>query len=539
MNIIELKQGSDEWLMFRHLHHNASEAAAMLGLDPKTSRNQLLKMRAAGAEKEFTSYVQTHILDHGHDVEVKARAIIEEEIGEDLFPVFASDDDLYLYASFDGLNLDGSIGFEHKQWNDILAAAIASGMIPDSHMPQLQQQLMISGAEKIIFVVSDGTATKRAMVDVYPDHGWWDRINNGWKQFEKDLQSYTPAIEPEPVTAEVMIGLPALSIQTAGEISIRSNLELFGLKLKEFVGSIDMKPSTDQGFADAEAAVKMLQKAEESLKAAEASALAQTVSVEEMRRTVALYAETARKTRLALEKMVKERKEQLKGENIQSARSAFSEHVRSLEIEIAPIRLVIESPDFVGAIKGLRSIDSLQNALDTTLANAKIAADVAAREIRKKQTWLEENAKDHMMLFADIQTVIQKPWDDFRLLVQSRIDQRKKDDEARLEAERERIRGEERKRTEAAVQVLKNEPDPIPTTPISPGGRIQTHNGFVPEREISIVDRISFLRAVGNGLIPDSVVDINMEKVRLWASNISIGDLRDLGMDVEERSEKR
>ena len=49
----EVQQGSDAWHALRAKHFTASEAPAMLGMSPYTSRNDLLKQKAFGAEREI------------------------------------------------------------------------------------------------------------------------------------------------------------------------------------------------------------------------------------------------------------------------------------------------------------------------------------------------------------------------------------------------------------------------------------------------------------------------------------------------------
>ncbi|MDP5009279.1 MAG: endonuclease, partial [Glaciimonas sp.] len=79
------------------------------------------------------------------------------------------------------------IVFEHKQWNVALAAAVGDCELPEEYMPQCQQILMVTGAEKVIFVVSDGTVENLARIDIFPDEVWFERIRAGWHQFAKDL----------------------------------------------------------------------------------------------------------------------------------------------------------------------------------------------------------------------------------------------------------------------------------------------------------------------------------------------------------------
>jgi predicted phage-related endonuclease len=464
----DLQQGSDAWHQFRLEHFGASEAAAMLGLSKKVTRTELLRMKKTGTAKEFSDWVQKNILDYGHEVEAMARPFIEHMFHIDLYPVTCSDGKLS--ASCDGLTLLEDIAFEHKQWNETLAANVREDILPDEYMPQCQQIMMVTGAGRVIFTVSDGTEGNMEHMEVFPDQEWFDRIRAGWNQFEKDLAEYVPVAHTEKPVPDAVMQLPALSIQTSGAISIISNLDVFGTKLTEFIEKLDLEPTDDQGFANAENAVKTLQKAQDALEAAEASALAQASSVDEMRRTVALYADTARKTRLMLEKMVKTRKEQIKTEIVSKAKTAFAGHVSALETEIRPIRLVVQQPDLLGAIKNKRTLASLHDSVDTALANAKIAADASAKDVRAKLTWHKENAKGYEFLFADLQQIIQKPADDFQMLVQNRIAQHKLDEQRKLEAERARIQAEEQAKAkllaEQAKPVTTEEPKSEPIKPV-------------------------------------------------------------------------
>ena len=54
MKIIQLTQGSPEWHAHRAEHFNASDAAAMLGISPYMSRDELLKRMATGITPEPT-----------------------------------------------------------------------------------------------------------------------------------------------------------------------------------------------------------------------------------------------------------------------------------------------------------------------------------------------------------------------------------------------------------------------------------------------------------------------------------------------------
>lgn len=442
MKILNLVQGTPEWIAHRFTHHNASEAAAMLGLDPKLKRNELLHMKATGAEKEFSDWVRKNILEKGHEVEAKARPLIEFMIGEELYPVTGVEGDES--ASYDGLTMDERIGFEHKQWNEELAAMVNAGIVPDSHMPQLQQQLMISGAEKIIFVVSNGTLEKMVHTEVLPDQEWFERIRLGWEQFDKDVAAYVPEPIAAPIVAQVVKNLPAVAVQVSGSIAIVDNFDVFETALRDFVDNrLIRKPETDQDFADLDLQIKALKKAEDAIKGAEANMLSQLASVDAMKNTMDMVYNLTRDNRLAAEKLLAAEKENRRLEILQSGKDAFSAHIAALNERLKKPYMPQIVADFAGVMKGLKTIASLRNAVDTELARVKIEANVIADKIEANLNSLRDLAKDHAFLFADTAQLVMKENDDLVALIKVRISEHQQAEEKRLAEERERIRAEE------------------------------------------------------------------------------------------------
>ncbi len=451
MQIENVTQGSAEWHAYRRKHFNASDAPAMMGCSPYKTRAQLLHEMSTGIAPEVDKATQRRF-DDGHRFEALARPLAEKIIGDDLYPVTGSEG--RLSASFDGITLGEDVVFEHKTLNEALRAAIrqqggnANDFLPLHYRVQLEQQLMVSGACKALFM-----ATKWASdnVEVIEDrHCWYAadpdlraKIVAGWEQFERDLDAYVPPKAAEPARAEPMDSLPAVSVRLDGALSVVGNLPSFAEALRAFIARIPAKPATDNEFATCDAACKALKKAEEALDAAEAGALASITDVEAMRRAVADCRKLARDTRLAAEKLVDRRKTEIKEQAVMAARAALDKHIADLNGELAPMRLQPVAADFAGAIKGLRSITSLQDALDTTLAQAKIAADTAARLVRTNATLFREKAEGLEFLFSDLGQLIHKAPDDFALLVQARVDAHRAAEARRLEAERERIRAEE------------------------------------------------------------------------------------------------
>lgn len=214
--ICNLKQGTEEWLEFRNKHFSASEAAAMLGISKHTTRDELLFKKYTGIEKEYNSYT-LNLFQRGHEAEESARRIIEEQIGEELFPaVYAMND---LMGSVDGITLDESIAFEHKLFNLRLHDSVSKGILPKEYEPQCQQILMVTGAKKLIFVCSDGTEEKMAQMEVMPDESYFLKLIDGWKQFNIDLESYEKQIIRNDMNTNLIIP----SKETALEVFQKPN----------------------------------------------------------------------------------------------------------------------------------------------------------------------------------------------------------------------------------------------------------------------------------------------------------------------------
>jgi putative phage-type endonuclease len=455
----DLTQGSSEWHAFRANHWGASEAAAMLGLSPYTKRDELLFAKKTGIAKEVNAATQA-VFDKGHAVEAMARPIAEKMLGVELYPVTMSFG--YLSASCDGLSMDETIAWEHKQYNQAMFEQVSRGELPEQHWPQCQQVLHVTGAEKLWFTVSDGTEENTAGMWVYPDQVKLEKLLTGWKQFEKDLVDYEPPAVVDTVTAEPVMALPSLAIHIKGEV-VASNLAAYKEAATAYIDGINETLITDQDFADGDAAVKFCAEAEKTIEAKKAEAIAQTASIDEIMRTLDFIKDQFRTKRLKLEKLVKAQKEQIKLNAIDEAKREALEYLIVAMKEIEPILLPSDFGKFAGAISGLKSIASVKSKLNDCVAQAKIDIDAAARDIRTKQAWVEENYPLYDLLFPDMQALIFKPFEDFKLAVANRVSSHKE------MVERQQTETPKKPVEAASVkvqQVIENASAPLPASKI-------------------------------------------------------------------------
>lgn len=449
MIIHQVVQGEESWHALRREYWPASEAPAMLGVSKYQTRTQLLQAKKSGITPEIDPATQ-RLFDQGHATEALARPIVERIIGEDLYPVVGTRGNLL--ASLDGIDMLETVVFEHKMLNQSLIEQIRAGELEPHYWAQLEQQLYVSGAERAIFVCSDGTEENLHWLEYRPVPGRIEQILAGWKQFEEDLAAFEPQAPAEPAAVgRAPEHLPALHIEVTGMVKA-SNLQAFREHAVAVFGGISRDLQTDQDFANAESTVKWCKGVEEKLEAAKQHALSQTASIDELFRTIDEISESARATRLELDKLVKARKEARRLEIKQGAEQALAAHISAINQRLGKVQLPAIAADFAGAIKGKRTISSLQDAVDTELARAKIKASEVAAGIEVNLASLRELAAEHAFLFADAQQLVLKAPDDLVATIKSRIADHQQAEQRRQDAERERIRAEEQARLQREQQ---------------------------------------------------------------------------------------
>ena len=497
MQTVELQQGTPEWHAFRAAHYTASDAPAMLGISPYKTRNELLREKKLGITPELDAATQARMAK-GHEYEAQARSVAEVEIGEELYPVVGvCAAHPKLAASFDGITMDGCVVWEHKTLNNTIRAAAAKGEIPEHHRAQLEQQLLVAGADKAIFCASNGTG-EHISITYTSDPAMRKRILAGWRQFNQDLKTYEVPQEQVQAVGRTPENLPALRIEVTGQVTASNLADFKSHALAVFAG-INRNLVTDQDFADAEQTVKWCGNVEERLQAAKQHALSQTASIDELFRAIDDISAEARRVRLELDKLVKARKEAIRAEIVAAGQKSLQEHVAALNARIGRPLMPAVHADFAAAIKGKRTIDSLRGAVDDTLAQAKIDANAIADRITINLRALDEH-KEHAGLFPDVGPLVLKQPDDLAAVVAQRIAEHEAREQARRQAEEEakvRAAAEQARQQAEAAKVAEPAPvaqtapqsQPAQTAPSLTVSQINARLGFVVTAD--------FLQALG------------------------------------------
>lgn len=209
--IIQLKQGSPDWLAYRLTMRNASETAAVLGISPWTTPYQLWLLKTGRQPQAVTAAMQ-----HGTDLEPAARAAYEVQTGNIMQPLVLQDG--AYSASLDGMNLEYDLiveikcpvqGQDSALWKDV-----AGGTVPGHYGIQIQHQLMVSGAALAHLWVFDGVHC--LLHPIERDEADMQRIRERWDWFQGFLDSGIP---PQLTDADTVLREDAVWMQAAQEYS--------------------------------------------------------------------------------------------------------------------------------------------------------------------------------------------------------------------------------------------------------------------------------------------------------------------------------
>jgi putative phage-type endonuclease len=226
-------QDSPEWHQWRLSGVGASEIASILGLCPYGGTPykvwQVKTKRAKGFEgNSFT--------EHGKETEAKARARYELISMEDMPPACATHPKYnYLIASLDGWNPELKKILEIKCPKGLSTIEAASaGKVIDHYIPQVQHQLLVTGADAVDFFVYHEESGRDALVTVYPDLALQAQILLRVGKFWRDhvLADVPPPLTEEDVKVTDDLSAKEVSEEILAKVETASKNEIDSLKQK-------------------------------------------------------------------------------------------------------------------------------------------------------------------------------------------------------------------------------------------------------------------------------------------------------------------
>lgn len=160
MRKISMLQNTDDWEKLREGKIGASDANIIMGLsDFCTPRELFLKKKGRFVEDPNAS---TFVQDKGHRLEEKCRALFELDTFMDWPPVVAVHSEYsWFMASLDGFNEEVYENWENKYVGQEDFEQVKNGHMLAHYMPQVQAQMIVTGAKICNFnVVTEDNEAK-------------------------------------------------------------------------------------------------------------------------------------------------------------------------------------------------------------------------------------------------------------------------------------------------------------------------------------------------------------------------------------------
>ncbi len=203
-------------------------------------------------------------------------------------------------------------------------------------------------------------------------------------------------------------------------LTLTSNLDVYRVAVNALVEQAKHPIQTDQDFADAEYRVKVFKSAENKLATLADQVLGEVKDLDEFVKDLRFIREQIRLARLATDKQVKARKEDIRAGILKAAEADMAAFCDALADELgAPLpETAISVRD---AMKGKKTVATFKEAASNAVVQAKIEAEGFARTARANKAYLQEHAEDKQALFNDWEHIGFKDPADFQALVKARL----------------------------------------------------------------------------------------------------------------------
>ena len=166
MREVRLEQGSQEWLDWRKTVITATDCAAVRGSSPWTTAYKAWQKKLGYIPEEASN----DAMERGKRLEPFIRERFIKSYGLNMTPmVVESSEYTFLGASLDGISDCRKYILEVKTGGKKLYDMALEEVIPEYYMDQIQQQLLVTAADKCFYVVGGEDETKDIVIEVFPD----------------------------------------------------------------------------------------------------------------------------------------------------------------------------------------------------------------------------------------------------------------------------------------------------------------------------------------------------------------------------------
>lgn len=178
MKIIDLEQGTQEWLDFRENRFSASVTPCLFGVGNSSAVAEAFIRYGGGTRKKTKS----ENFERGHKEEKETRDFINAKQGRNFQPlVCIYDEDERFIASLDGY--DNEEVLEVKSSPAQLQKYRETKIVPLQYMYQVQHQLMVTKAKRCLLAIVNSTYDME-IITIEPDLAMQEDIKKRWNEFE-------------------------------------------------------------------------------------------------------------------------------------------------------------------------------------------------------------------------------------------------------------------------------------------------------------------------------------------------------------------
>lgn len=236
-------QGSKEWHEHRRAHNNASEAGAVMEVNPWFPKNQaeLFDLKT-GAREVFVNPAMTR----GTEMEPLARQWLQAHMGGEVFTPVVITNGRYS-ASLDGINFDGDIACEIKCPGDtsklwgVETLDQLKTVAPYYFWQIVHQFYAATAVKQMVFVVF--SESKANVVNIERDEisSSFDALVQGWTKFNQALDSVNRPDDGDDESEELGQLISGYRKQKAICEAAEAMLEAIKIQLVEYAKTTNKK----------------------------------------------------------------------------------------------------------------------------------------------------------------------------------------------------------------------------------------------------------------------------------------------------------
>lgn len=256
-----------------------------------------------------------------------------------------------------------------------------------------------------------------------------------------------------------------LTIKLAGEV-VESNLPEFKKDVLAMLDNVNMELETSDDFSKATDVVKNCKVAEKAIKKVKAEALKQTVDFEKLFSSLDEISTRVSSVRLALDKKIKTKKEDMKKAVIDDACLVVEREIKSLakENDYLTVAASVDRKVFELAAKNKKKISAIETSVATAVSEAIEQVRVFDVKTKNIIELIATAEKDHPGLFPDKRDLVLKTRESVSLTIESRVANFKLAEKEKAEVLRKKKLAEEKAATTPKEQPKPDTPKPTVVT---------------------------------------------------------------------------